>query len=191
MFKINVKNVHMAEITEESEVLTFGTPEHIAGAMEIGRTPTVASGELYGDGTISHTTNKKVSYQLTLNHNKIPSKWRRYMEGSQYETGVESGTSEDQPKPLAIGWEVEKTDGEKELIWFLYCKATPIEETVQQSEANINYSTDSVVLTATEHTSLKRYYTFVDSEDENITEQMLEDFFTQVQTTDTIAAPTP
>lgn len=187
-YKINVKNVHLAEITEVDNVLTFGAPELIAGAMEITRTPTVASGQLYGDGAISHTTNKKVSYQLTLNHNKIPSKWRRFMEGVKYEAGVESGSSEDQPNPVAVGWEVEKTEGNREMIWFLYCKATPFEETVQQSEENINYSTDSVVLTSTEHQTLKRYYTFIDSEDDNVTEAMLEDFFKAVQTTDTIVS---
>lgn len=188
-YKINVKNVHMAEITETAGVLTYGTPELIAGAMEISRNPTVASGQLYGDGKIAHTTNRKVGYEIVLGHNKIPSKWRRWMEGTVYTSGVESGTSEDEPKPLAIGWEVEKTGGESELIWFLYCKANPIEETVQQSEENINYSTDSVTITATEHDSVGRYYTFIDSEDENITEAMVGDFFKKVQTTDTIAAP--
>ena len=179
----------MAEITETAGVLTYGTPELIAGAMEISRNPTVASGQLYGDGKIAHTTNRKVGYEIVLGHNKIPSKWRRWMEGTVYTSGVESGTSEDEPKPLAIGWEVEKTGGESELIWFLYCKANPIEETVQQSEENINYSTDSVTITATEHDSVGRYYTFIDSEDENITEAMVGDFFKKVQTTDTIAAP--
>jgi len=48
--KINVLNVHLAEITESPEgALTFGTPEHIAGAMEISRVPQVSTGQLYGD----------------------------------------------------------------------------------------------------------------------------------------------
>jgi hypothetical protein len=67
--------------------------------------------------------------------------------------------------------------------------AEPIQETNRQSEENINYSTDSVTITALEDDSLGRYYTFIDSEDEEITEQMVEDFFKQVQTTDAIAAP--
>lgn len=189
MFKINVKNVHMAEIEETESGLQFGTPEWIAGAMEIGRVPQLASGKLYGDGKVSHTTSKKNAYSITLNHNKIPGKWRRYMEGVKTVNGVESGTTSDNPKPFAIGWEVEKTDNKKELIWFLYCKAEPIEQSVKQSEENMTYSTDTVKITATEHDDVKRFYTFIDTEDEEVTEEIAENFFKKVQTTDTISAP--
>lgn len=186
--KINVTNVHLAEITESGTTLTFGAPEHIAGAMEISRIPQVSSGQLYGDGKIANETSRINSYQITLNINKIPSKWRRYMEGRTVTSGVESGTSKDEPKPFAMGWEVEKTNGKKELIWFLYGKATPIQETVRQSEENINYSTDTVTITFIEHDSLKRFYTFIDTEDTEITQEMASNFFKKVQTTDTISA---
>ncbi len=190
-FKINVQNVHLAEITETSGEITFGVPEHVAGAMEMGRTPQLSTGQLYGDGKITHKNAKKVAYQITANLNKLPTKWRRHMEGVQVsDDGVESGTSKDEPKPFAIGWEVEKTGGEKELVWFLYCTAEPIQQTERQSEESTTYSTDNVTITALEHDDLGRYYTLIDSEDEDITEQMVTDFFTQVQTTDAIAAPT-
>lgn len=186
-YKINVQNVHLAEITESPEgTITFSVPEHVAGAMEIGRKPNTSSGQLYGDGKVSHTTSKKNSFEITINMNKVPSKWRRYMEGVTVVNGVESGTSKDEPKPFAIGWEVEKTGGKKELIWFLYCKANPIEETVRQSEENINYSTDSVTITAIEHDSLDRFYTFIDTEDTAITPEMVANFFKKVQIADAI-----
>ena len=185
--KINVVDVHLAEITESPEgTLVFGTPEHVPGAMEIGKVPQVSSGQLYGDGKVTHSTSRVNSHQITVSQNKLPSKWRRYMEGKIVNNGVESGTSKDEPKPFAIGWAVEKTGGEKELIWFLYCKAEPIQETVRQSEDNINYSTDSVTITALEHDSLGRFYTFIDSEDEEVSSEMVENFFKKVQTTDAI-----
>lgn len=190
--KINVQNVHMAEITESPEgAITFGAPEHVIGAMSVGKVPQLATGQLYGDGKIRHSNSKKVRYQLTVALNKLPSKWRRWMEGVTVTTGVESGTSKDEPKPFAFGWEVEKTGGKKELIWFLYCLADPIQTTDNQSEDNIVYSTDSITISALEDDTLGRYYTMIDSEDAAITKDMLDDFFTQVQTTDTIAAPTP
>lgn len=187
--KINVQNVHLAEITEAAGEITHGIPEHVAGAMEMSRTPQLSTGQLYGDGKITHKNSKKIAYQIGANLNKLPTKWRRYMEGVQVTAGVESGTSKDEPKPFAIGWEVEKTGGQKELIWFLYCIAEPVQQTERQSEENINYSTDSVTITALEDDSLGRYYTFIDSEDEEITEQMVTDFFKQVQATDAISAP--
>ena len=188
--KINVKNVHLAEITESPEgAITYGTPEHVVGAMEIGKTPQLATGQLYGDGKIQHNPSKKVRYQLTVGLNKLPTKWRRYMEGVKVVTGVESGTSSDEPKPFAIGWEVEKTGGEKELIWFLYGIAEPIQTTEQQSEDNINFSTDSITVSCLEDDSLGRYYTMIDTEDEEIAKEMADNFFKQVQITDVISAP--
>lgn len=185
--KINVQNVHLAEVTESVSGLEFGTPEHVAGAMEIGKVPQLATGQLYGDGKIRHDISRKIRYQLTMNLNKLPSKWRRYMEGVTVNNGVESGTSKDEPKPFAVGWEVEKTGGKKELIWFLYCFAEPIQTTDRQSEENINYSTDSITISALEHDSLGRYYTFIDTEDEEITPELVENFFKKVQTTDEIS----
>lgn len=187
--KINVQNVHLADITEAGEVLTHGIPEHVVGAMEIGKVPQLASGQLYGDGKISKQTSKKVRYQITVNLNKLPTKWRRKMEGVKVTNGVESGTSKDEPKPFAIGWEVEKTGGEKELIWFVYCLAEPIQTTDRQSEENINYSTDTITISALEDDRLGRFYTFIDSEDEDVTEEMVTNFFKKVQLTDTIEAP--
>ena len=187
--KINVQNVHLAEITKSPEgEIAFGKPEHVVGAMQIGRNPQIASGQLYGDGKISHETSKKVRYELNVDLNKLPTKWRRYMEGVTVTTGVESGTSKDEPNPFAIGWEVEKTGDQKELVWFVYCLANPIQETTRQSEDNINYSTDSITISALEDDSLGRFYTLIDSEDEEITPEMIANFFKKVQITDAIAA---
>lgn len=187
--KINVQNVHLAEITKSPEgEISFGKPEHVVGAMQIGRNPQIASGQLYGDGKITHETSRKVRYELSVDLNKLPTKWRRYMEGVTVTTGVESGTSKDEPNPFAIGWEVEKTGEQKELVWFVYCLANPIQETTRQSEDNINYSTDSITISALEDDSLGRFYTLIDSEDTAITEEMIANFFKKVQTTDAIAA---
>lgn len=186
---INVSNIHLAEATKAANgEITYTAPELVAGAMEIGRTPQIATGPLYGDGKIRRNYSKKIRYQLTVNLNKLPSKWRRYMEGAKVVNGVESGTSKDEPKYFAIGWEVEKTGEERELIWFLYCQAEPIQTTTRQSEENINYSTDSLTISALEDDTLKRYYTLIDSEDEDVTAEMIENFFKKVQTTDAIAA---
>lgn len=187
--KINVKNVHLAKVTKSPEgVISFEKPEHIVGAMQIGRNPQLASGQLYGDGKVQHETSKKVKYELNVDLNKLPTMWRRYMEGVKVVAGVESGTSEDDPNHFAIGWEVEKTGGFKELVWFIYCQANPIQETINQSEDNINYSTDSITISALEEDSLGRFYTLIDTEDKEITEKMAEDFFKKVQTEDAIAA---
>ena len=76
--KINVQNVHLSEISvSPTGTLEYSIPEHVAGAMEMGKAPQLASGQLYGDGRITNKTSRKVRYQITANLNKLPSKWRR------------------------------------------------------------------------------------------------------------------
>ena len=189
--KINVKNVHLAEVTEADGVLTFGTPDHIPGLEQVGRVPQVASAKKYGDGIVRFNVSKKTAYQINFQHNEIPTKWKSYLEGTTLTNGVESGATTDIPKPFAMGWEVEKAGGKSEFIWFLYGVAEPVTVEARQSEDNINFTSDAVQATFMEHISLKRFYTLVDT---SLAENAIikaEDFFSKVQTTDTIAKATP
>jgi phi13 family phage major tail protein len=184
---INVSNMHLAEIEEQDGALIFGTPERIPGIRKANRKPNVATGQQYGDGKLEEEESAKTSYAIALDHNNIPLKWRAYMEGTVIENGVESGKSTDKPKPFAMGWEIEKTKGVKELVWFIYCKVSPIEDTDEQREGdNLNISNDTLVITAFEHDSIGRYYTKINSAHEDVTETMVEDFFKVVQITDEI-----
>lgn len=185
--KINVTNLHLAKASIVGNAITFEAPERIVGLEEVGRKPNVASGELYGDGKIRKKVSKKTGYDLTINHNSLPVEWLRYMEGAKVsETGVESGTSKDEPGIFAIGWEVEKTEEHSQLIWFLYCTAEPREDSGKQSESNTNFTSDSITIKALEHDSLGRYYTLIDTEDEKVTDEMVKNFFTKVQVSDVI-----
>jgi phi13 family phage major tail protein len=189
---INIKNFYLAQVTESAGVLTYGDAVHIPGVMSATRTPQVARGTQYGDGVLVEEEIAKTAYNISINHNHIPQVWRAWMEGLIVaETGVESGTSADRPKPFAMGWEIEKTGGKREMVWFLYCKASPLEETTEQKTDNLTIGNDTIVITAFEHISLGRYYTKITSDNSSVTTQNFTDFLTQVQTTNTIAAPEP
>lgn len=186
---INIKNLYLAEITEGNNDLTFGKPEAIPGLRKATRKPSIAKGVQYGDGKLEDVITCKTSYEIAMDHNNIPQKWRAWFEGLTINKGVESGKSTDQGKPFAMGWEIEKVKGVREMIWFIYCKANPIEDTDEQREDNIKISHDTVSITAFEHSSAGRYYTKINSQNTDVTEEMLKNFFTQVQVTDTIGKP--
>lgn len=187
--RINITNLHFAKIEENEEgAITYGTPERIIGAEQATTKPKISSGELYGDGVIRFKVSKKAAYEIDLNLNNIPADWRIYIEGTHVsESGVESATSKDSPNPLAVGWEVEKTNGKSEFIWFLFCLGEPIEQTTQQSEENTNFSRDTLKIVALEHESINRFYTFVDTANEKAKDITATQFFKKVQTTDTVA----
>ena len=186
--KINVTNFHLAKAEQVGDTLVFETPERILGVEEVTRTPALSGGKAYGDGKLRKNINKKTAYNISFNHNGLPSKWRAYIEGTTISTnGVESANSKDEAGIFACGWEVEKTEGQREMIWFLCCTAEPLGYSATQSGENIVFSNDSVNATALEHNSIGRFFTFIDSETEDIPEEFFDVFFDRVQTTDTIS----
>ncbi len=186
--RINVKNLYMAKATKQEDgKVVFDKPEHIIGMEKISRKTQMASGKLHGDGKIRKNSIKKSGYELSLSLNNLPSEWRNYLEGTTLtDGGVEYATSKDIPNYFAIGWEVEKTGGFSEFVWFPFCQAQPVEQETQQTEDNINYSTDSITITALENDFIGRYYTFIDTEVEKNKNVTAKDFFSQVQVGDTI-----
>lgn len=186
--RINVKNLYMAKATKQEDgQVVFDKPEHIIGMEKISRKTQMASGKLHGDGKIRKNGIKKSGYELSLSLNNLPSEWRNYLEGTTFtDGGVEYATSKDIPNYFAIGWEVEKTGGFSEFVWFPFCQAQPIEQETQQTEDNINYSTDSITILALENDFIGRYYTFIDTEVEKNKGITAKDFFSQVQVGDTI-----
>ncbi|MFR9278527.1 MAG: major tail protein [Ezakiella coagulans] len=186
--RINVKNLYMAKATKQEDgQVVFDKPEHIIGMEKISRKTQMASGKKYGDGKIRKNSIKKSGYELSLSLNNLPSEWRNYLEGTTFtDGGVEYATSKDMPNYFATGWEVEKTGGFSEFVWFPFCQAQPIEQETQQTEDNINYSTDSITIMALENDFIGRYYTFIDTEIEKNKGITAKDFFSQVQVGDTI-----
>lgn len=186
--RINVKNLYMAKATKQEDgQVVFDKPEHIIGMEKISRKTQMASGKLHGDGKIRKNGIKKSGYELSLSLNNLPSEWRNYLEGTTFtDGGVEYATSKDIPNYFAIGWEVEKTGSFSEFVWFPFCQAQPVEQETQQTEDNINYSTDSITIMALENDFIGRYYTFIDTEVEKNKDITAKDFFSQVQVGDTI-----
>lgn len=188
-YKVNVEGLYFAKVKTDTDTeLIFDAVEQVAEVQEVQISPKIAEGGLFGNGRKVHSTSKKTSYEIAVDMTVLPPQVRAYVEGLTVVSGVESGSSKDEPKAFALGFEIQKTDGKVQKIWFPYAKAKPIEESIKQSEESVNYSTDKLVITALEHKAVGRFYTKIDSEYNEVTTEMLENFFKKVQTTDTIEA---
>ena len=186
-YKINVKGMWFAEVNEDTdEALTHKAVEKIAETMEVQMSPKISEGSLFGDGAKVFTTSRKNSFEIAVDITDIPPKYRTYMQGTEIKAGVEIGKVSDEPKPFACGFLIEKTNGVEQKIWFPYCIAKPIEENVKQSEENITFSTDKLVITALQHKAIKRLYTRINGDMTEVTTEMQENFFKKVQVEDTI-----
>lgn len=186
--RVNVKNFHIARASvSEDGTLVYETPEHLVGVESVGRKVNVAEGKLYGDGVARKKHSKKTDYELSVTHNGIAAEVRSYMEGTTLtESGLEYGSSDDVPGIFATGWEVEKTGGYSDFIWWPYCQASPIEESTAQTEDNVNYSNDSIAVSAMQHPSLNRFFTRCDTEIPKNREVTAEQWFSKVQIEDSV-----
>lgn len=186
-YKINVKGMWFAEVSEDTnESLTHKAVEKVAEAMEVQIAPKISEGSLFGDGFKVYTTSRKNSIEIAVDLTDIPPKYRAYMQGTEIKAGVEIGKVSDEPKPFACGFVIEKTNGVQQMIWYPYCVAKPIEENIKQSEENITFSTDKLVITALQNQVVGRLYTRINSEMTEVSKEMLENFFKKVQVEDTI-----
>lgn len=193
---INVQNAHIAKCTKtvaEDGTTTYkwSTPQYISGLEKVTITPVTAKGEQYGDGILREKKTKRTAYTLGIDHNEIPAELKRYMQGLTYTSGVETDDGACASHPIAFGCEHVKADDSIEKIWFIYCETDPIEEENQQSTTDINISSDTLALTAFKLDEYEdRAYVKIRSNDINVTEDMIDNFFKKVQTETTITAPT-
>lgn len=197
MKSINVKNLRLAELTISKEengtrVFNFGTPELVAGLMKIGQVPQVAEGEMYEDGKKTESISQITSHEVAIDFGRFPAKWRSYVNGLTIKNGVLADDGPCTPKPFAMGFEVEYVqDGSsyKELVWYIHCQAKQMEKNAEQKKKDITFSNDTLTVTAFKDSEFEdRAYVLIDTADSDVTDDMVENFFSKVQTTHTIEA---
>lgn len=148
--RINVKNVHYAKNTHtEAGEIKRDTPKFIAGAMKVSANPKIATGQLYGDGALSEDMAKLTGCDISLEMNRIPTEILNEMFGRQKDSnGIVRDSVTNESVEFSLGWEVELSGGNSEYIWFTRCKAQPPQSEVQQGTDSINFSTDTLTITA-------------------------------------------
>jgi len=150
-FRINVRDSRIAFlVSDDSTGVKYEPPIKIPGTMQIQLAPRVAEAILYGDGRERHKAVKVTGYDVTFDHNRIPPGVAARMSGKKYDetTGVRHSHVNDQPEPFAWGWVVDLTDNHEEITWLTKCTMSPPNRDMQQSEDSINYSTESMTVTA-------------------------------------------
>lgn len=187
---INVQNFYMAKITEADGVITHSAPEKVFGVMKINRVPVPASGELYEEGTLSESISEITGHNLAIDFGDLPIEWSAHIQGLTIEGGIITDDGPCKPKPFALGFELSKANGTKQMMWYLYCLAKPIESTDEQRTKDINISNDTINVTAFKKEQFAyRAYVMGDTSETAFTTTMQGDFFKKVQTSKEITAP--
>lgn len=145
-YRINVKNlVYAVVVSDTKDAVKYGEIKPFGSARQIRVSPTIAQGDLYGDGAKEKSMNKITGYDVQVDVNKVFVEVRAEILGNKITAdGVLVDGGDDQPKEIALGYEIEQTGKTSEYVWLLKGTPQPFGNDVQQTEQNINYSTDSL-----------------------------------------------
>ena len=172
-YRINVANAKVAKVTENTDAsYTMSDVTKLPGLRSIDFTPLLATGQLYGDGVLVEDAAMVTGGTVKIDANKVAIATRAMITGSEYKDGVLDVKTTDVAPEIALYVETEASNGTKEQMWFLCCKAQPFGVSGTQRENNINYSTDSLTLSCFPRAKDKKVFRMADTEDETFTSEM-------------------
>lgn len=172
-YRINVTNAKVAKITANTESeYTLSEVKKLPGLRSMDFTPLMATGQLYGDGVLVEDAAMVTGGTVKIDANKVAIAERAMITGATYESGVLDIKTTDVPPEIALYVETEASNGTKEQMWFLCCKAQPFGVNGKQRESNITYSTDSITLSCFPRKKDKKVFRMADTEDTTFTSEM-------------------
>ena len=145
--RINVKNLVYCKLTTDTKTgVEYGAVNDLAKAMTVQITPSQATGVLYGDGAQEENLAKLTGLSAKLEVNKVPIEARADIQGHTYENGVMIYDKADQAPYIAIGYQIEGTNGYSEYVWLLKGRVQEGNQNANQATDNINFSTDEMTI---------------------------------------------
>lgn len=145
--RINVKNLVYALLTsDDSTGVTYGNVKSLAKAMTVQITPSQSSGVLYGDGAQEENIAKLTGLACALEVNKVSIENKAEIMGHTYENGVMIVNKADQAPNIALGFQIEGTNGYSEYVWLLKGRAQEGNQNASQATDNINFTTDNLTI---------------------------------------------
>lgn len=140
---INVQEITIIPITDEDEG-TYGTALDLTGrARSVTYTPNVKEAKLYGDGEVQENVIDATEGTLSLALNYLTDSDRQTLFGETAQNGSNVVTGSEQPVPCVVIFKsLCKKDGSVANLYKFFCVTfKPNEESIQQIEDNVTYST--------------------------------------------------
>ena len=170
-YRINVRNFKRASVTADTDSsYTLGNIVAIPTLRSVDISFKSASGELYGDGELVSNRTKMTGASLSIGIDKLTLADKAAFLGS---TETAKGTlpikTTDTPGKVAVYFEIEHDDGGYEAVWLLVGTAQPLNISAQQTESNINYSTETLNIDFVRREKDKAVIVIADTDDASFT----------------------
>lgn len=178
-YRINITNPkYCVVLSDTEEGTTYGPVKEFGEGQEIQVTPSVATGTLYGNGMVVDSTSKLTGMAVSLRLTKLPIEDVAEIYDATVTNGVIQEKAGATAKYIAVGYEVEQTDGKSEYVWLLKGRPRPMNRTNTQSEGNVTYSTDTVEIDFVARKSDKNIRWYADASCSDFTEAQAKAWFT-------------
>lgn len=168
-YRYNVRNCQYAPVSVDSDsTYTLGTIVPLPDIRTIDISFLSATGELYGDGALVAKDARLTGATLKLGIDKLSQTARADILGHTVSAkGIMSVKTTDTPKQIAVYGEIELNNGGYEAFWLLSGKAEPVNITGNQSEGNINYTTEEVTINFVRRLKDKAVLMLADTDNSN------------------------
>lgn len=177
-YRINITRPVYAEVLTDTESgTTYGEVKSLGEAQTADVTPSVSTGQLFGNGAIVDSSARLTGLALSLKVTKVPVEARADIYNYTVTDGVIQEKAGQTAKYIAVGFEVEQTNGKSEYVWLLKGRPQPINSNLAQSESNITYSTDTLVIDFVKRKSDDMLRYFADLANPDFTEAQAEEWF--------------
>lgn len=187
MATIGLDNMYYALITEDdSGNESFGTPINMAGAISVNVTKNVAEASLSADNRTYYSNKSFSSGTIAINIADISDAALTDIFGATKDSkGGIAYSSEDMPKPCAIGYRALKANGKYRYQWLYRVQFAPPGEDVQTKGDAITYTTptaNGTIMTLNKKAADgKHYYQYkMDEDSENADSTTISKWFTAV-----------
>lgn len=179
-YKINIKNPVYCVVTADNEAgTTYGEVKSLGEAQEISITPSVATGALYGNGAQVDSSSKLTGIAISLQTTKVLVEARQEIFNEEVTDGVVITKAGQNANYIALGYEVEQTDGKSQYVWLLKGRPVPMNESISQSTDNITYSTDTIDINFVRRDSDNALRYFADASNPDFTDEQAAAWFVE------------
>ncbi len=146
MATIGLDKLYYAPITESTkEEETYGTPVQLAKAISAGLSVELAEATLYADDGVARVIKEFNTGTLSLGVEDIGVTVAAELTGATVDqNGVLVSTSEDDGKPVAIGFRAKKANGAYRYFWLYRVKFAVPETNLETKGESINFQTPTI-----------------------------------------------
>lgn len=167
--KFGLSNVHYAKmIVEEEGTITYSTPVHIPGAVNLSLEPQGEESPFYADNIKFFNDYANNGYSGDLEMAKIPDSFLKDILGQTVDTnGAIIENAEDKSAHFALMFEVDGDESKKRVVYYNCTASRPSAEASTTSETK-EPNTDTLTITASARDTDKQVRASLEPSEQNM-----------------------